>query len=369
MPTVASITGLLDRFAPPSLAADWDNVGLLLGDDRANVKRLMTCLTLTEAVVAEAVESHVEMIVTHHPIFFRPVQRVTTASQSTRHIWELAKSNIAVYSPHTAFDNTVHGINDILARRLEVRDAKPLRPKLAPAEYKIVVFVPASDLEAVSQGLFDAGAGRIGEYTECSYRLEGTGTFFGSEETNPTVGEKGRREFAPETRLETVCQKGNLAKAIAAIYKFHSYEEPAFDVYPLEPRASGIGEGRIGNLANATTLAEFAQRVRKELNASAVQVVGDFDRQVRKIAIACGAAGEYLKDAGRAKADVFLCGEMRFHDYLSAESQGISLVLPGHYASERPAVEELATLLQEEWPDLSVWASKKETDPVRHVME
>ncbi len=238
MPTVASIKGFLERFAPPSLAADWDNVGLLFGDERAKVKRIMTCLTLTEAVATEAVKAKADLIVTHHPIFFRPVQRLTAGSRSSGHLWKLAKANIAVYSPHTAFDNAIGGINDILAKRLGLVDPKPLRPKVGAPEYKIVVFVPASDLERVSKGLFDAGAGNIGEYSQCIYRLEGKGTFFGSEETNPTVGKKGQLEIANEVRLETVCPKSCLSKAIEAIYKFHSYEEPAFDVYPLEPKAS-----------------------------------------------------------------------------------------------------------------------------------
>lgn len=367
MPTVAAVCASLDRFAPPALAADWDNVGLLFGDGAAEVRRLVTCLTVTPAVVAEAVAEQADLIVTHHPILFRGAKRLSTASNDGRLLWPLARAGIAVYSPHTAFDNTAGGINDALARKLGLTNVAPLRRRDGERRCKVVVFVPDADLSKVSDAMFAAGAGVIGQYEQCSFRLAGTGTFFGTEGANPTVGEKGRREDVSEWRLEVVCPEAILAGVLAAMRSAHSYEEPAFDVYPLKPLPGAVGEGRIGELPAAIALRELAGAVKRELRAGAVQVVGDGGRAVRRVAVACGAAGEFLADAVRAKADVFLTGEMRFHDYLSAEAQGVALLLPGHYATERPAVEELAGRLRGEFPDVSVWPSRREADPVTWV--
>lgn len=367
MPTVAAVCAALDQFAPPGLAADWDNVGLLLGDGTAEVRRLVTCLTVTPPVVAEALAEKSDLIVTHHPVLFRPAKRLSTATAEGRLLWPLARAGVAVYSPHTAFDNTAGGINDSLARKLGLTGVTPLRRRDAERQCKVVVFVPDADLGKVSDAMFAAGAGVIGQYEQCSFRLAGTGTFFGTEATNPTVGAKGRREDVSEWRLEVVCPEAALAGVVSAMRSAHSYEEPAFDVYPLRPLPSPAGEGRVGSLPAAVPLKELAATVRRELSAGATQVVGDLDRPVRRIAIACGAAGEFLADAVKAKADVFLTGEMRFHDYLSAQAQGVGLVLPGHYATERPAVEELAARLAGEFPDVTAWASKREADPVMWV--
>jgi dinuclear metal center YbgI/SA1388 family protein len=364
MPTVADLVAALTAFAPPRLAADWDNVGLLLGDPAAPVQRILTCLTVTPEVVAEAVEGGVQLIVTHHPILFRGVKRLTTATPEGRMVLALAKAGVAVVSPHTAFDNTAGGINDRLADRLGLTDLAPLRPHEGPRRCKLIVFVPDADLAKVSDALFEAGAGVIGKYRECSFRLAGTGTFFGTEAANPAVGEKGRREEVSEWRLEVVCPESVVPTAVAALRRAHSYEEPAFDVYPLRPSNSSEGEGRIGRLPKPVPLAELAAAARAALRSGPVQVVGDGAKPVIKVALACGAAGEFLADAAKAGAEAFVTGEMRFHDYLAAQALGVGLVLPGHYATERFAVEELAEQLGREWSGVEVWASRREADPV-----
>src|SRR5438132_13493950 len=221
MLTVAAVVDFLERFAPLDRAADWDNVGLLLGDRNAPVQRILTCLTVTPEVVEEAVASAAQLIVTHHPILFRATKRLTTATPEGRMLVALIQAGVAVYSPHTAFDNTRGGINDILARRLGLLEVAPLRRGGGLRQCKIVVFVPDKDLGRVSDALFAAGAGQIGQYSECSFRLAGTGTFFGSEAANPTVGEKGRREEVSEWRLEAVCPEGKVGAVIDAVRRSH----------------------------------------------------------------------------------------------------------------------------------------------------
>lgn len=367
MPTVAAIAADLEISIPPDLAAEWDNVGLLLGDPESSVGRILACLTLTPEVAAEAVEGGYQLVVIHHPILFRGAKKLTTATADGRTVLTLAAAGVAVYSPHTAFDNASGGINDRLADRIGLIDVTPLRRMDGPRQYKVVVFVPEADVGKVSDAMFAAGAGTIGEYRECSFRAAGAGTFYGGPATNPTVGQKGRREDVAEWRLEVVCPEAAVDRVVAAMRSAHSYEEPAFDVYPLRAAAARGGQGRIGRLATGMSLADFAARVRNELKCGPVQIVGDATKPVSRVGIACGAAGEFLPDASRAGADVFLTGEMRFHDYLAAQALGIGLILPGHYATERFAVEELADRLARRWPDVHVAASRRELDPVTWV--
>ena len=364
MPTIGDVAAALDRFAPTQAAAEWDNVGLLLGDRSSAAERILTCLTVTPDVVEEAVHERVSLIVSHHPILFRGAKQLTADRGDGRIVLPLARARIAVYSPHTAFDNCPGGINDILCRRLGIADAIPLRPREGPREFKLAVYVPDSDLAKVSDALFEAGAGVIGQYTQCSFRVPGKGTFFGSDETNPAVGQKGRREEVEEWRLEVVVAESKVAGAVRAMRAAHSYEEPAFDIYQLKAGLSG-GEGRIGELSQPTTLGELGDRVKDALAAPSIQIIGDLSQKVRRVALACGAAGEYLSDSIRSNADTFLTGEMRFHDALTARSAGIGVLLPGHYATERPGIEELAEKLAADWPGVTVWASRSERDPLR----
>jgi dinuclear metal center YbgI/SA1388 family protein len=366
MPTVADVMAYLEEFAPTSTAAEWDNVGLILGERTAVVKRILTCLTVTPEVVQESISIKADLIVTHHPMLFQPVQKLTDANAEGRMVLALVKAGIAVYSPHTAFDNCAGGINDLLAQKLGLDHVTPLRP-FESGQCKIVVFVPDNDLAKVSNALFSAGAGVIGQYRECSFRLSGSGTFFGSDATNPTVGQKGRREEVNEWRLEVVCPEISVERALAAMRKAHSYEEPAFDVYPLRGRTGPRGAGRIGMLKNPIALGELARQVRAGLNCGPIQVVGESDKPIQRVAMACGAAGEFLGDAVRQRADAFLTGEMRFHDYVAARSNNVSLVLPGHYATERFAIETIAGQLAKVFPELEAKPSQMEHDPVNWI--
>ena len=364
---VQDIISALQTIAPLSLAAAWDNVGLLLGDSARPVERVMTCLTVTPESVAEAIDEKAQLIVSHHPILFRPTKKLIAAMPEGRMLLSLAQAGIAVYSAHTAFDNCVGGINELLAKKLGLGDIGVLRAVDAERQCKIVVFVSDNDLAKVSAAMFAAGAGQIGQYRECSFRLSGLGTFFGAEGTNPTVGEKGRRAEAPEWRLEVLCPDRLVSEAVTALRSAHSYEEPAYDVYPLRPEVAKLGEGRLGVLPGPMPLSQFAQSVKDALQASCVQFVGTGERSVRRVAVACGAAGDFLADAAQRKADVFVTGEVRFHDCLAAQAQDLALVLPGHYATERFAIEALADRLQAKFPSVQIWTSRRERDPLTLV--
>lgn len=368
MPTVRDVLAALDELAPRRLAADWDNIGLLLGDTGTEVKRILTCLTVTPDTAAEAVQESCQLIVCHHPVLFRAVKRLTSADSEGRVLLGLLQAGVAVASPHTAWDNAPGGINDQLAAIMNLREVVPLRPAPGPESRKIVVFVPDTDLARVSDALFAAGAGRIGAYSECSFRVAGTGTFFGLQDAKPAVGVRGRREEVAEWRLEVVVRAEQVPAALAAIRRSHSYEEPAVDVYPLATSSAvAQGEGRVGALEPATTLVEFARSIKSKLGGGLIQVVGENEAPLRRAAVVCGAGGSLLGDAAAAGADVLVTGELRFHECLAAQARGLGVVLLGHYASERLGVENLARSLQSRFPELQIWASRCEADPLRPI--
>ena len=300
---VQNVIRVLEELAPPALAQDWDNVGLLLGDSDAKVARVMTCLSVTPEVAAEAIAERVNLIVSHHPILFQAVRRLTTADSQGRMLLDLIAAGVAVYSPHTAYDDAAGGINEQLAAVLGLTNVAPLRAddsQSTPSSYKLVTFVPESDFESVARALFDAGAGEIGEYRECSFRTPGTGTFFGTDAANPAVGEKGRREEVAEFRLEVVCPRRRLADVLTALRQSHPYEEPAYDVYPLVSDPAGLGSGRYGTLKSARTVTDLAAQIKQVLHVEHLAVVGELDREITKLAIACGVGGSFLDDAVRA---------------------------------------------------------------------
>jgi dinuclear metal center YbgI/SA1388 family protein len=354
----------LQELAPLDLAEDWDNVGLLLGDDAADVSAVMTCLTLTPDVAEEAVREHVGLVVTHHPLMFKPVQRISSATSEGAMIVSLLKHGVAVYSPHTAWDNAPQGINQQLAELLELQNIKPLRPRPCEEQVQIVTFVPIDHRLAVQKALWDAGAGVIGDYRECSYHVSGTGTFYGTESAHPTIGQKGRLEQVAEDRLEVVCPAHLLSKALERLRQAHPYEEPAIDVYPRRSLPSNSGAGRTGDLPQPMPLGGLNRLVCERLKTPVTPFVGEADQMISRLGIACGAAAEFARNAQRAGCQVLLTGEARFHACLEARTSGFGLIIPGHYATERPGTERLAELLAIKHAELNVVASRVECDPL-----
>lgn len=368
MPRVADLIAFLERFAPPDLAEEWDNVGLLVGDRDQTVSKVVTCLTLTPDVAREAIEQRASLVVTHHPVLFRAVKRLTADDAQGRMLLELIAAHVAVYSPHTGYDSAERGINRQIAQSLGLTDVEPLRPVSGPANCKIVCFVPRDNLAAVQEAIWSAGAGVIGEYSQCSFILDGTGSFRGSEAANPTIGQAGRLEHVAEVRLEVICPERLVPEAIRQLRSAHPYEEPAYDVYPLKSEPSQRGAGCMGLLSSpggsGLPLRDFVALVKEQLRLPHVQFVGDGARAVSRVGICCGSGGELLPAAIAQRCDAFLTGEARFHSCLEARAAEIALVLAGHYATERPAMESLADILAAEFPDVTVRASQVESDPV-----
>jgi dinuclear metal center YbgI/SA1388 family protein len=356
---VADVVRTVESIAPTRFAASWDNVGLLVGDPDAEVTRVLLAIDCTRAVLDEATRGGFQAIVAYHPPIFEGQKRFVAGAIA----YEAARAGVAIFSPHTALDVAVGGTNDVLADALAMTDRAPLRPvEVRDSEYKIVTFVPAEHVEAVSRALFDAGAGRIGKYSSCSFRVPGTGTFYGEEGASPAVGQAGRLEEAPELRLEMVVPIARIGAVVGALRSVHPYEEPAFDLVRLAATPEGRGLGRVGPVARATVRA-LADRVKNALGVEHLLVAGSLDREVTRAAVCAGSGGDLVPDAVRAEAQLLLTGEMRHHDALAADAAGLSLICTRHSTSERAALVALEHRLSKELPGVRVARSVEDRDP------
>lgn len=362
---MAEVCEALDRLAPPHLAQEWDNVGLLIGDRSATVRRVLLTIDLTRPVVREARRRRAEMVMAYHPPIFKPIRRLT--AEAAPAAWSATQAGLAVYAPHTALDAAPGGTNDVLAEAIGLEAARPLEAAPSTASCKLVVLVPAGEVSAVASAAFSAGAGRIGDYSECSFRTEGTGTFRPGGRARPRVGRTGRTETAPEVRLEVVLPRERLAAVMEAVRGAHGYETPAIDVYPLEAVGDGAGLGRIGRLARPVTVAGFIGRIKRALGVTRVLTAGPRSGRVRTAACCAGSCGGAFRSATAGGADAYVTGEMRHHDALAAGAAGMTVVCVGHSHSERPVLPRVAERLRAELPGLDAAVSEADRDPLEVV--
>lgn len=367
--SVADFCATMESIAPTALAQSWDNVGLLAGDRQGPVDHVLTCIDLTPAVLQEALREKTDVILAYHPPILKPVSSLCADGTGTEAVvFQCIRNGIAVYSVHTALDAADGGTNDTVASLCGIENTEPLEYVDDPAieVCKLVVFVPPNVIEKVSDAMFSAGAGNIGDYSRCSYRTSGQGTFFGGEATQPTIGEPGRMEYVEEIRLETVVPLTVLPAVLTAVVRAHPYEEPAFDVYPLRP-APVRGIGRIGRLPRPVHLASLARKLKRATDAFHVQIVGPPDRVVDRAVIVVGAAGSLPFRTPLALNDVIITGEIRHHDALTVQRYGCSAIALGHWTSERPVLAPLAQRLQGELPGVKVTISQSDEDPFRSL--
>lgn len=363
--TVADFCRVMEVIAPTALAQHWDNVGLLAGDPTGTITKAMLCIDLTPEVVDDAITQHANIVMAYHPPIFKPIARLCANSADTdAAVFRCITHGISIYSTHTALDAADGGTNDVIARLCGIEATAPLEYVDRPGsrESKVVTFVSEKDVEAVAEAMFATGGGRIGDYTRCSYRVDGQGTFFGGETTNPTLGERGRMEFIDEVRIETVVPNAALPDVIAALVNAHPYDEPAYDIYPLSsPPVRGIG--RVGCLPQPVLLKKLAQRLKRKTRATNVQIVGDTEENVSRAVVVVGAAGSLPFKIGVGTGDVIITGEIRHHDALTIRRHGCSAIALGHWASEHPTLAVLADRLSAALTGITVSVSSADSDP------
>jgi dinuclear metal center YbgI/SA1388 family protein len=341
---VQDLLGVLHGIFPPDLAEEWDNVGLQVGDPAAPVQRVLIALDPGVEAVAASCAHGAQLLITHHPLLFKPLRRLTPDDPVGRVVWQAVRGGVAIIAAHTNLDVAADGLNRWLAARLELSEVEPLQP-VAGHLLKLVVFVPTEHGEAVADALFAAGAGQIGAYDQCSFQAPGIGTFRPSPGTTPFIGSIGHRERVEELRLETIVPQRRLGRVLEKMLKAHPYEEVAYDLVPLSNELPGTGLGRIGKLTAPLSLAALSDRVKNLLECASVRVVGSLERPVSRIAVCGGSGAGLIQEAQRRGADVLVTGDVKYHEARQAEDLGLALLDAGHFATERLAAAELASRL------------------------
>jgi len=368
--TVGEIQSFIEAWAPKHIAWERDNTGLQVGDPSDGVQGILVTLDVTEEVVSEARKKNANLIISHHPLLFRPLRSITPLSEAGRVLEGLLRGRINLYSAHTNLDFTRGGTSFVLAEVLELKNVDFL-VRSHHIQKKVVTFVPVDHVDRVAGAMASAGAGKIGNYERCSFRIEGVGTFQGNASSNPTVGQRDRLEQVPEIRLEMVVNQWDVDKVICALIASHPYEEVAYDVYPTENVQGDYGVGIIGELRQSVPLKQLLAIVKKRLAAPCPRFTGDPEKSVQRVAACGGSGSEFISEAITKGADVFITADVKYHAFLEAAKK-ITLVDAGHFETEYPVVRELVNRLSGEMrrlnSNIEVYAASMSTNPIKYYV-
>ncbi|MCG2614367.1 Nif3-like dinuclear metal center hexameric protein [Terrimonas sp. NA20] len=364
MPVIAEIISFLESVAHPSLQETYDNAGLIIGHPSWECTGVICSLDVTEEVISEAISKKCNLVVAHHPIVFRGLKRINGHNYVERTVIAAIKHDIAIYAIHTNLDNVQHGVSGRMAALLGLQKLMVLDPKEHTLK-KLFTFVPADKAEQVRQAMFAAGAGQIGNYSECSFNSEGSGTFRAGPGSNPYVGQQDVRHSEAEIKIEVVFPAYLESPVVAALKGSHPYEEVAFDVVALVNRHPQIGSGMVGELPAAMEETVFLERVKEIFGLKVIRHTPLTGRSVKTVAV-CGGAGSFLiSKALRAKADMYITADMKYHESFDAEGRMVIADI-GHYESEQFTIALLQEVLEEKFPTFAVLKTSVNTNPVQY---
>jgi dinuclear metal center YbgI/SA1388 family protein len=362
---IAQIIGAIEEFAPLPLQEDFDNAGLQVGDVTQKVKGILLCLDITEEVVDEAIELDCNLIISHHPLLFKPIKSLSGKTYIERCVVKACRYDIVIYSAHTNLDNVWGGVSFRLAEKIGLQNLRVLKPK-EDSLLKLSTFVPAEHAETVRNALFHAGAGNIGNYDSCSYNTEGSGTFRASEEAHPYVGEIGKLHTEPEIKIETIIPAYKKPIILRTLLASHPYEEPAYDFCPLSNDWYRVGTGVVGELPSEEDEESFLQRIKTIFQLKNLTHSPLTGKKIREVAL-CGGSGAFLiKDAIAYGADIFITGEAKYNDYYDVEDH-ILLAVLGHYETEHYTKEIFFDIITKKIPNFVVHFSNVNTNPVNYM--
>ena len=364
--TGKEIIKYLEEWAPKGIAWDKDNVGLQVGDPEIKIKNILLSLDLKEEVIESAIKENCNLVITHHPLLYYPLKNLDFSKNlKARMIEKLIKNNITLYSAHTNLDFTKHGVSYQLAKRLSLKNIRFLK-NLSDNQIKLAVFVPASHINKVAEAIHQSGSGIIGEYSHCSFRTPGTGTFKGSDESNPSIGTKGVIEFVEEVKLEVLVDKWKLNKVLASMKEAHPYEEVAYDIYSLKNNNANYGMGAIGELKDAMDTNDFLVFVSSKLKTSTLRYTHGKKKKIKSVAVCGGSCGELVEEVFKQNADAFVTADLKYHTFQDAEAK-ILLIDAGHYETEAPILDEIKRRLESlliENKKIKVLKFKGSTNPI-----
>jgi dinuclear metal center YbgI/SA1388 family protein len=361
---IKDILQILDDLAPSSYQESYDNAGLIVGDSSLECTGVVCTLDVTEEVIIEAKQKGCNLIVAHHPIVFSGLKKITGRNYVERAIIAAIKNDIAIYAIHTNLDNLLTGVNGKMADKLGLVNRKVLLHKQNNL-MKLVVFAPVEAAENVRSAIFKAGGGHIGNYSECSFNIKGTGTFKPGEGTNPHIGEVGKRESTDEEKIEIIFPVYLKEKLINAMTDAHPYEEVAYDLVALSNYFQEVGSGLIGELKQPIDETAFLGLVKRQFGLQVVRHTPLSNRQVKKVAL-CGGAGSFLiKNALAANADFYITADVKYHEFFDAEGRMVIADI-GHFESEQFTIDLLYDVLHSKFPTFALLKSKVKTNPVNY---
>jgi dinuclear metal center YbgI/SA1388 family protein len=355
----------LDSVVPLSFQENYDNSGLQVGQPEKEISSALVTLDVTEEVIEEAIEAGCDTIISHHPVIFSPVRKISGQSFTERILIRAIKNDMAIYALHTNLDMSGNGVSKKMAQKLGLVNIKVLSP-LKNRLLKLVTYVPVDHLDKVREAVFNAGAGIIGNYDNCGFTVEGTGSFRGGENTNPYVGEKGKMHFEKEAKFETILFSHLKDKVISTLLEVHPYEEVAYDLYPLENDNVNVGLGCTAELTETVSEIDFLNLVSGVFEAKEIRYSQLIKRIVKKVALCGGSGSSLLNEAINSNSDAFVTSDIRYHSFFEAENR-ILLVDCGHFETEKFSVEILYDLIIEKFPNFAVRFSKTNTNPINYL--
>lgn len=362
---IKEIISFLEAKFPLSLQEDYDNSGLQIGDTLSELKGILVALDCTEQIVSEAISHQCNMIITHHPLLFKGIKRIGMGTEIERIIHRCIQAGITLYAIHTNLDNHHEGVNKRICDKLGIRNPEILSPKTNHL-FKLSIYTPTESIDAVHQSVCKAGAGNIGNYSECSFQMEGKGTFTPNEKANPTIGTVNQASEVSEVKMEYLVEGFSLAHVLIAMKQAHPYEEVAHEIIQIKNAHAGIGSGMIGELSSEMDEKAFLEHLKMCFHLKAVRHTPFRNKNVRRVAV-CGGAGSFLlQDAIRKNADVFVSSDFKYHEFFGAEGRTLIADI-GHFESEQFTSELLVELISEKFPTFAVRLTENNTNPINFL--
>jgi len=362
---IKEILSILEKMAPLAYAEDFDNVGLLVGNQENDATGILVCHDALENVIDEAIAKKCNLVVCFHPIIFSGLKKITGKNYVERSVLKAIKNDIAIYAVHTALDNHKDGVNKIFSDALGLINTKILVPKQNFIQ-KLVTYTVPENAEKLRKALFDVGAGTIGNYDNCSFNSDGFSTYQGNENSNPTVGNKGELTETNEIKIEVIFEKHLQSKMLKALFTNHVYEEVAYEIYDLQNTHQNIGLGMIGELEKPMSETDFLAFVKTKMQCGGIRHSALLGKPIQKIAVLGGSGSFAIKNAIQANADVFLTSDLKYHNFYEAENQ-LVLADIGHFESERFTKNYIVDFLKKKIPNFAVNFSEENTNPVKYL--
>jgi dinuclear metal center YbgI/SA1388 family protein len=356
----------LEEYAPLNYQEDYDNSGLLTGNAEQEITAALVALDCVEEIVDEAIAKGCNLIITHHPIVFKGLKKLTGKNYVERVVLKAIKNDIALYAIHTNLDSVYNGVNGVICKRLGLKQAKILYPRNGLLK-KLVTFCPPAQAVQLRNAMFAAGAASIGNYSECSFNAAGTGTFKAGAGTQPFVGEYGVQHHEPETRIETIFPAQNERRVLLALLENHPYEEVAYDIYPLENKLNTVGSGMIGWLEDEMEASDFLHFVKTKMNVTVIRHTRAIGKKIKKVAV-CGGSGSFLlSHAVVAGADAFITADFKYHEFFDADGK-LMIADIGHFESEQFTSDLLIDIIREKFPNFAIRLTEHNTNPINYFI-